>query len=87
VRVRSEHVIRSDEKNSIDGYEVVLVYDKDEYCFVASIPELVGCAVDRPTQELAIKRLRVAKRAWVKDARSTGHPIPPPRHSRANLKP
>jgi len=51
--------------------------------FLASVPDLPGCASDGETPEAAIGNLRDAIAAWIEEARATGRPVPAPRTSHA----
>lgn len=63
----------------MDGYEVKVSYSPDDACYVAQIVEFVGCAVDGPTPEAALARLRSAKAEWIKVLQANGYPVPSPR--------
>jgi predicted RNase H-like HicB family nuclease len=47
--------------------------------FLASVPDLPGCASDGETPEEAMSNLRDAIAAWIEEARATGRPVPAPR--------
>ncbi len=60
----------------LDGYEVVSYYSYDDEAYVASIPSLVGCAVDAEGREEAFSLLAEAKRDWTERVSAAGHPVP-----------
>ena len=64
----------------MDGYEVKVYYSADDQCYVAQIVEFIGCAVDGPTPEIALARLRNAKTDWVRIVQEQGQPLPAPRY-------
>ena len=64
----------------MDGYEVKVYYSADDQCYVAQIVEFIGCAVDGPTPEIALARLRDAKADWVRIVQEKGQPLPAPRY-------
>ncbi len=64
----------------MDGYEVKVSYSPSDACYVAQTVEFVGCAVDGPTPEAALARLRDAKAEWIKIVQASGYPIPSPRY-------
>jgi predicted RNase H-like HicB family nuclease len=70
----------------MDGYEVTLYYRPNDGCSVAQIVEFVGCAVDGPTPEDALFRLREAKAEWIRIVQENGYQVPPPRYSQSRVK-
>lgn len=64
----------------MDGYEVKVSYSPDDACYVAQIVGFVDCAVDGPTPEAALARLRSAKAEWIKVVQANGSPVPSPRY-------
>jgi len=60
----------------MDGYEVKVSYSPNDACYVAQIVEFMGCAVDGPTPEAALARLRSARAEWIKVVRADGYPVP-----------
>lgn len=70
----------------MDGYEVKVYYSPNDECYVAQIVEFVGCAVDGPTPEIALERLRDAKADWMRIVREKGRPMPAPRYGRSLME-
>ena len=46
--------------------------------FLATVPDLPGCASDGETQEEALANVRDAVEAWIEEARALGRPVPAP---------
>jgi antitoxin HicB len=46
--------------------------------FLATIPDLPGCASDGETAEEALANVRDAVAAWLDEARALGRPVPEP---------
>ena len=53
--------------------------------FLATVPDLPGCASDGETPEEALANVRDAIAAWIEEARTLGRPVPKPsqRHAAA----
>jgi len=53
--------------------------------FLATVPDLPGCASDGETPEEALANGRDAIAAWIEEARALGRPVPKPsqRHAAA----
>lgn len=70
-----------DTKNQLEHY-VSLPYPielvKDEDAFVASIPDLPGCASFGETPDQAVAGVEEAKRLWMEGRITAGQPIPEP---------
>jgi len=59
-------------------YSVQIVWSKEDKAYLAMIPELPGCMADGPTQEEAIKNIRVVAQEWIEIATNEGRTIPKP---------
>jgi antitoxin HicB len=46
--------------------------------FLATVPDLPGCASDGETAEEALANVRDAVAAWIDEARALGRPVPEP---------
>lgn len=66
----------------MDRYKVRLPYRPDDGCCVVQTVEFVGCAVDGPTPEIALARLRDAKAEWINSVQANGHSVPIPRSAK-----
>jgi predicted RNase H-like HicB family nuclease len=60
-------------------YEVILYWSKKDDAYVATVPELPGCAADGPTRQEAIAAVEVVIAEWIETAKELGRPIPEPR--------
>jgi predicted RNase H-like HicB family nuclease len=60
-------------------YEIILYWSKDDYAFIAEVPELPGCAADGATYQESIANVEVIIREWIETAQELGRPIPTPR--------
>jgi hypothetical protein len=47
--------------------------------FLATVPDLPGCASDGATPEEAVRSVQDAIAEWIAEARATGRPVPAPR--------
>jgi predicted RNase H-like HicB family nuclease len=60
-------------------YEIILYWSDEDEAFIAEVPELVGCAADRPTRQAALANAEIAIAEWLETARELGRPIPEPK--------
>ena len=62
-------------------YAVVIepLSDKDGGGFLATVPDLPGCASDGETREEAARNIEDAIAAWIEEATALGRDIPKPR--------
>jgi len=66
----------------MNKYEVIIYWSEEDESFAAEIPELAGCAVHGPTQEMALSNAQEAIRLWIDTAKEFGDPIPEPKGRR-----
>lgn len=62
-----------------DRYEVILYWSKIDDAYIATVPELLGCAADGPTRQAALAVVEVVIAEWIETAKELGRPIPDPR--------
>ena len=60
-------------------YEVILYWSKRDDAYIATVPELAGCAADGATRQEALAAVEVVIAEWVETAKELGRPIPEPR--------
>ena len=60
-------------------YEVVIYWSGPDGAFVATVPELPGCAADGATQADALRNVGPVITAWLNTASELGRDIPKPR--------
>lgn len=60
-------------------YEIVVYWSREDNCFIAEVPELLGCAVDAPTRQKALEAAEREIAAWIMDAKKAGVEIPEPK--------
>ena len=66
---------------TLDGYAVQIFPDvltDGSPCYVATIPDLPGCASWSETPDEAAAHLASAQRAWMASVKRHGLPVPPP---------
>jgi predicted RNase H-like HicB family nuclease len=61
-------------------YHINVFYSEPDGCYVADIPDLRFCSAFGATPEQAVREVQKAKAAWMKTAKETGKPIPPPKY-------
>jgi predicted RNase H-like HicB family nuclease len=64
----------------VSDYHINIFYSEEDAGYVADIPDLEACSAFGSTPEQALAELEIAKAAWLRAARETGKPIPPPRY-------
>lgn len=62
-----------------DRYEVILYWSKSDDAYIATVPELPGCAADGATRQEALAAVEVVIAEWIETAKGLGRPIPEPR--------
>ncbi|MBN2497999.1 MAG: type II toxin-antitoxin system HicB family antitoxin [Deltaproteobacteria bacterium] len=68
----------SRERDSFEGYQIVVKWSEEDECYLAHAPALQGCITHGSTPEEAIANGREAVALWLKEARDRGEPIPKP---------
>ena len=59
-------------------YSIQIAWSQEDDAFIATVPELPGCAADGVSQEEAIQNLEVVIDEWIATAKELKRPIPPP---------
>jgi predicted RNase H-like HicB family nuclease len=61
-------------------YPIVIepLSDEDGGGFLATVPDLPGCASDGATREDAARNIADAIDAWIEEAKRLGRPVPQP---------
>ncbi len=70
---------------SMQTYEIIIYWSKEDGVFIAEVPELPGCMAHGDTQEEALSNVKEAMRLWVDTAREFGDPVPEPKGRRLML--
>jgi predicted RNase H-like HicB family nuclease len=61
-------------------YHINVFYSAEDRGYIADIPDLVSCSAFGKTAEEAVREVTIAKKAWLRSARSLGKPVPEPRY-------
>jgi len=64
----------------VSDYHINIFCSEEDGGYIADIPDLDACSAFGSTPERALAELEVAREAWLRAARETGKPIPPPRY-------
>jgi predicted RNase H-like HicB family nuclease len=67
-------------------YHINVFFSDEDGCYVADIPDLKFCSAFGSTPEKAVRELQIAKKAWLKEAKKAGKPIPKPKYRAATPK-
>lgn len=59
-------------------YIVTIYWSEEDKCYVATAPELPGCATHGNTPEQATRNMADAIDSWLEAAKEARHPIPEP---------
>lgn len=59
-------------------YTILIQYDGTDQIYIASVPELPGCAAHGRTQEEALREVSVVFDMWISEAKELGKEIPAP---------
>jgi len=62
-----------------NDYSVIIEWDPEDQVFVATVPDLAGCATHGPTYEEAARQAQDAIDSWIDAAMADGTPVPKPR--------
>jgi len=61
-------------------YHINVFFSEDDGCYVADIPDLKFCSAFGDSAEEAVREVQIAKKAWLKTAKASGKPVPPPQY-------
>jgi predicted RNase H-like HicB family nuclease len=64
-------------------YHINLFWSKADDCWIADVPDLIGCSAHGETVEEAAHEVEIAIELWLESADAHGDPIPAPRYSPA----
>ena len=70
--------MKAKSKKNIFKYLVVIAWSEEDQAYVASAPELPGCATHGSTMKEASQNIEEAIETWLKGAKESGYPIPEP---------
>lgn len=62
-----------------DRYEIIMYWSKADDAYIATVPELPGCAADGATRQEALAAVEVVIAEWIETAKELGRPVPEPR--------
>jgi predicted RNase H-like HicB family nuclease len=60
-------------------YEIIIFWSEPDQAFLATVPELAGCAADGATYQEALAAVEVVINEWIETASELGRPIPKPK--------
>jgi predicted RNase H-like HicB family nuclease len=63
----------------IPKFEVIIYWSKDDNCYLAEVPELVGCMADGKTFKEVAENVERVIREWIECALEDGEAIPEPK--------
>ena len=64
------------------SYPIQLVYDQEEGCWLARLPDLPGCISDGATPNEVVGNIRDAQLAWVDSCIEDGQEVPLPTYEK-----
>ncbi|HMT43833.1 MAG TPA: type II toxin-antitoxin system HicB family antitoxin [Chakrabartia sp.] len=64
-------------------YHINLFWSSEDGCWIADVPDLMGCSAHGETPAEAVDEVAIAIELWIESARAHGDPIPEPRYSPA----
>ena len=59
-------------------YSIMMLWSKEDNCYIVSVPELKGCIAHGQTKEEALKEIETAKNLWIECALENGEELPKP---------
>ena len=60
----------------MNNYEIIVYWSVEDSAFIAEVPELAGCMVDRQSYVEAVKNAETTIDEWIETARIMGRSIP-----------
>ena len=60
-------------------YEIIIYWSNEDDCFIAEVPELLGCMSDGKTYSEALQNAEVIISEWIETAQQLGRAIPEPK--------
>ena len=64
--------------NKMNRYEIILYWSNEDNCFIAEIPELLGCIAHGDTEYDALTNIKIAQELWIETALEFSQIIPEP---------
>ena len=61
-------------------YHINIFYSNEDGGYIADLPDLPACSAFGATPAEALREIEIAKRAWLRAAKTEGEPIPKPRY-------
>lgn len=66
-------------EQSLNRYEIIIYWSKEDSSFIAEVPELPGCMADGETYNDAVNNVQIIMTEWIETAKSLGRAIPEPK--------
>ena len=60
-------------------YEIIIYWSKEDGCYIAEVPELLGCMADGKTYREVLDNLEIVIGEWIETAKVLGREIPVPK--------
>jgi len=64
----------------VKDYHINIFYSEEDAGYIADVPDLKHCSAFGTTPEEALQEVMKAKKAWLKAAKKSRKPIPPPHY-------
>lgn len=61
-------------------YHINIFHSEEDRGYIADVPDLKACSAFGKTPAKALAQIEVAKKGWLKAARTEGKPIPQPKY-------
>ena len=65
-------------KKTMSKYEVLIYWSKEDDCFLAEVPELLGCMADGKSKIEVLENIEIIIGEWIETAKLLNRPIPEP---------
>jgi len=60
-------------------YEMIIFWSKEDDCYIAEVPELLGCMADGKTYKEVLDNVEIVIGEWIETAKALGREIPEPK--------
>ena len=57
-------------------YEIIIYWSKEDECYIAEVPELLGCMADGKTYREVLDNIEIVIGEWIETAKVLGREIP-----------
>lgn len=64
----------------MQDYFISIFYSEQDAGYIADIPDLRYCSAFGDTPDEALRKVQIAKQAWMEAALASGKPVPEPRY-------